>query len=347
MKKLTFIDLFAGIGGFRIAFEKAGFQCVFSSEIDKNAAYNYEINFGEKPAGDITKIPSSDIPDHDVLCGGFPCQPFSIAGKQAGFADKRSNVFFDIVRILKDKQPSAFLLENVKNLIHINYGYTFEKIFYELKDAGYIIYADILNTKTHGNIPQNRPRVFIAGFKEKVFFEFPGKISLTKKPYEFLYRPKAVLPAWFYQFSDKIKNRLESEIIEKWEIYQWRRSYVRKNKHDVCPTLTANMGKGGYNVPVIRDDVGIRRLTPRECANFQGFPDYFNFYNVKNPGKINTPPYYPQYFLIGNSVSVPVVYRIAQSMKLSLNLTKPDFKNRFIKEMKKPGAIPALKELTA
>jgi len=159
---MKFIELFAGIGGFRLGMERGGHECVFSSEIDKYASLIYEKNFKDKPYGDITQIKSEDIPNHDILCGGFPCQSFSIAGKRGGFNDTRGTLFFQIARILKDKQPKYFILENVKGLLSHDGGQTFKIIISTLTDIGYDIQWQVLNSKNFG-VPQNRERVFIIG----------------------------------------------------------------------------------------------------------------------------------------------------------------------------------------
>jgi DNA (cytosine-5)-methyltransferase 1 len=174
-----FIDLFSGIGGFRLAFESVGGDCVFSSDIDKWANQTYFENFEEYPCGDITKIPTSDIPSHDILCGGFPCQPFSIAGRRLGFGDTRGTLFFEIERILKEKRPRAFLLENVKGLVNHDKGNTLKIILTKLKELGYNVFYEVLNSADYG-VPQNRERIYLVGFLDNVQdFNFP--LPLKKK----------------------------------------------------------------------------------------------------------------------------------------------------------------------
>ena len=315
---MKFIDLFAGIGGIKIAFENAGFNCVFSNDFDNNCKITFDLNFSElfeidkqMVLGDISQISTSKIPDFDLLTGGFPCQPFSVAGYRQGFKDEkgRGNVFFDIIRILKDKKPTAFLLENVKNLKSHDKGNTIKIIHQELEKLGYKVTDKVLNAMQYGNVPQNRERIYIIGFlDENAFkkFEFPKKISLTKTIHDCL--ETEVDKKYFY--NDKpLFERIKKDITKKDTVYQWRRQYVRENKNGVCPTLTANMGMGGHNVPIIFTDQGIRKLTPRECANFQGFPK-----NYKLP-KIADSALYKQF---GNSVVIPVVERIAKNMKKAL-----------------------------
>ncbi|PJA89461.1 MAG: DNA (cytosine-5-)-methyltransferase [Candidatus Moranbacteria bacterium CG_4_9_14_3_um_filter_33_15] len=315
---MKFIDLFAGIGGIKIAFENAGFNCVFSNDFDDNCKITFDLNFSElfeidkqMVLRDISQISTNKIPDFDLLTGGFPCQPFSVAGYRQGFKDEkgRGNVFFDIIRILKDKKPTAFLLENVKNLKSHDKGNTIKIIHQELEKLGYKVTDKVLNAMQYGNVPQNRERIYIIGFlDENAFkkFEFPKKISLTKTIHDCL--ETEVDKKYFY--NDKpLFERIKKDITKKDTVYQWRRQYVRENKNGVCPTLTANMGMGGHNVPIMLTDQGIRKLTPRECANFQGFPK-----NYKLP-KIADSALYKQF---GNSVVIPVVERIAKNMKKAL-----------------------------
>lgn len=315
---MTFIDLFAGIGGIKIGFENAGFQCVFSNDIDINAKITFDFNFSQPfdikkqmVIGDIQKIPASRIPDHDILCAGFPCQPFSVAGYREGFGDKkgRGNLFFDIIRILKDKKPKAFLLENVKNLKSHDNGHTIKVIYQELEKLGYKVTDKIMNAIEYGNIPQNRERIYIVGFLDQGSFDkfkFPQKIQLTKNIHDCL---EQNVGEKYYYNNKPLYEKIKNEINQKGVIYQWRRKYVRANKNGVCPTLTANMGMGGHNVPIILDDKGIRKLTPRECANFQGFPASYVL------PKIADSQLYKQF---GNSVVIPVVQRIAENIKKAL-----------------------------
>lgn len=305
--KYRIIDLFAGIGGIRLGFEAHGCETVFSSEWDKATQDTYEANFGERPFGDITKIAPQDIPDHDILLAGFPCQPFSIAGNGLGFADTRGTLFFTIEAILYAKKPKAFFLENVKNLKTHNNGNTLKVILETLeKKLGYFVQLKVLNTMEYGNIPQNRERIYIVGFSDKKAhdkFSFPEKMKLTKTIHDCL-EQKEVDSKYYY--NDKpFYDLLKKDITKKDTVYQWRRKYVRENKNNVCPTLTANMGMGGHNVPLVLSENGIRKLTPRECANFQGFPESYKLPNIADSHL---------YKQLGNSVSVPVVQRIAENI---------------------------------
>lgn len=320
--KPSFIDLFAGIGGIKIALENAGFDCVFSNDFDKNCKITFDYNFASKNSlqnqnremflGDISSIQTQQIPACDILAGGFPCQPFSIAGYRQGFNDEkgRGNVFFDITRIIANKKPQVILLENVKNLKSHDNGNTIKIIYQELQNLGYFVCDKVMNALDYGNIPQNRERIYIVAFSNKNSFEkfnFPRKISLTKTIRDCL--EEEVDDKYYY--NDKpLFSRISTDVTKKFTLYQWRRKYVRENKSSACPTLTANMGMGGHNVPIILDDKGIRKLTPRECANFQGFPA-----NYKLP-KIADSALYKQF---GNSVAIPVVERIAMNIKLALD----------------------------
>ena len=313
--KFTFIDLFAGIGGMRLGFESAGGTCVLTSEIDSKAMQTYQLNYVEdsphKYFGDIKKIRNKDIPNHDVLVAGFPCQPYSIAGLRKGLADERGEVFMEVVRILKNKKPAAFLLENVKGILAHDRGKTFAYLISILEEVGYSTKYAILNSMTHSNIPQNRERVFIVGFSDTVKnekFKFPKPITLTKTIND-LIDSTVDSDKYFYDDRFDCYAEIKKSITRTDTVYQWRRQYVRENKNNVCPTLTANMGSGGHNVPLIKVPGGIRKLTPRECANFQGFPKSFKF------PKIADSYLYHQF---GNSVTVPLIGRIAKEMSSAL-----------------------------
>ena len=309
---MKFIDLFAGVGGIKIGFEDAGFDCVFSNDFESKCKETFDLNFSKKMVlGDISKISASSIPNFDILTGGFPCQPFSVAGYRQGFNDKngRGNLFFDIIRILKEKKPSVILLENVKNLKTHDKGNSIKVIYRELSNLGYKITDKVMSSAEYGNVPQSRERIYIVGFlDQKAFdkFKFPEKIPLTNKIKNCL---ETNVDAKYYYNNKPLFEKLVNDVTSKKTIYQWRRKYVRENKNNLCPTLTANMGMGGHNVPIIIDDKGIRKLTPRECANFQGFPKDYKLPNLTDSHL------YKQF---GNSVSVPVIKRIAKSIAEAL-----------------------------
>lgn len=308
-KKWRTVDLFAGVGGIRLGFEKAGFTTVFANDFEPKCADTYDRNFKttKLTVEDITKISTDDIPDCDFILGGFPCQAFSIAGYRQGFNDEkgRGNLFFDVARIIEAKQPTGFLLENVKNLKNHDNGKTFAVIKKTLEDLGYHIKTKVLNSMEYGNVPQNRERIYIVGFKDKRkidAFEFPEPIKLTTTIRDIL---EDEVSEKYYYNNKPLYERLKDEVVDRNTVYQWRRQYVRANKSGVCPTLTANMGTGGHNVPIICDDKGIRKLTPRECFRIQGFPDDYKLPIIADSAL---------YKQAGNSVSVPVINRIAEQM---------------------------------
>jgi DNA (cytosine-5)-methyltransferase 1 len=307
--KLRMIDLFAGTGAFSHAFEATGkVECVFANDMVEASKKIYDENFSHKlTLQDLNTVDVTTIPPHDILTGGFPCQPFSIAGKQEGFQDERSNVFWKILAILDHHKPSIVVLENVKNLTSHDEGRTFEIILKNLKERGYHVTTKVLNTAEITGVPQHRERIYIVCLKDKAVFD---KFNL-----EFPKIPKATIssllttdpvPEKYYYTESSSTWPLVSEAIKKRDtIYQYRRVYVRENKSSECPTLTANMGGGGHNVPLVLDDTGIRKLTPRECFNFQGFPATYKLPKISDSHL---------YKLAGNAVSVPVVKLIANRL---------------------------------
>jgi len=309
-KKFKTLDLFAGVGGIRLGFEQVGyFETVFSNDFDKYCKNTYDLNFENSKLfiDDLKNLNPLELPDFDFLLGGFPCQPFSIAGYRQGFEDQRGrgDLFFYIARIIEIKQPLGFLLENVKNLYSHDNGNTFKIIIKTLEDLGYHTKFEILNGSTHGNLPQNRERVYLVGFRNIENFEkfsFPLKIDLKIKVTDLL---EKVVPEKYYYNNKPLHHKLKEVINDKNSVYQWRRHYVRKNMSNVCPTLTANMGTGGHNVPLILDDKGIRKLTPKECFNIQGFPPEYILPNISDAAL---------YKQAGNSVNVPVIRRIAEKI---------------------------------
>jgi len=318
-KIIRTIDLYAGIGGIRLGFEQAKpeiFKTVFANDFDAFCKKTYDLNFESGPeltVADIGSINPATLPDFDFLLAGFPCQPFSIAGYRKGFEDTdRGNQFLNIVRILKKKEPMGFLLENVKNLTGHNGGKTFLFIKDALESLGYHLKPAVLNSLTHGNIPQNRERIYIVGFKDKKItdkFEFPNKVKLRKTTSDILEKN---VPQKYYYLGTSLHDKLKQSVINPNTVYQWRRKYVRENKRGVFPTLTANMGMGGHNVPIVIDSKGIRKLTPKECLSVQGFPK-----NYKVPIGMADSRVYKQ---AGNSVTVPVIRRIADNIAKAIKL---------------------------
>lgn len=326
-------SLFAGIGGIDLGFEKAGFKTVWANDIDKYCEMTFNKNHTSTQLliRDINQVNVSDIPyDVDVIAGGFPCQPFSIAGNRKGFDDDRGGLFFQIIRLLeqykeKSKLPKVVFLENVKNLFKHDQGRTFYRMQKELEKFGYIVTSKIMNTSEYGNLPQNRERLFIVAFLGEKYiqnFEWPEKIKLTNTIDKLINWDDEVNKKYYYDESSLIYPILKENITEKNVVYQYRRVYVRQNKAGIAPTLTANMGMGGHNVPIILDNMNrIRKLTPIECLMLQGFDRDFRL-----PEKVADSRIYKQ---AGNSVSIPVIYRIALNIKIALQ--KGDAKDGNIK----------------
>ena len=305
--------LFAGVGGIELGFQKAGFSPVFANEIDEKASVTYQLNHKHKLlTQDINQLSSKDIPRTDVLTGGFPCQAFSLAGYRKGFKDPRGNLFWEIIRLIEDKKPKVVFLENVKNLTSHDGGKTFHTIITALKKQGYFLKFDVLNADSYGGIPQNRERIYIVGFKSKSianYFTFPNELKNVRDLGEFIDFDSKVDDSFYYK--DKyMYPKLKIAMTNKSSVYQWRRQYVRENKSNRCPTLTANMGTGGHNVPLINTKYGIRKLTPKECFNLMGFPKSF-----KLPSEMANSHLYKQ---AGNAVVVPVIERIARNILASL-----------------------------
>ncbi|WP_338660833.1 DNA (cytosine-5-)-methyltransferase [Paraclostridium sordellii] len=340
-------SMFAGIGGICLGFKNEGCELVWANEIDKYACETYRHNFNGAPhlvEGDIHDITrpkngetiheclkrvDASIPDFDILTAGFPCQAFSIAGERKGFEDERGNLFFEILTILDAKRPKAFLLENVKNLKSHDNGNTFKVIKEKLEELGYYIKAEVLNSMTHGNIPQNRERIFIVGFDKKELidnFEFPEPIKLTTTIADIIDLDDKKDDKYYYN-TTKYYEDLKSEMTKQDTLYQIRRGqYIRENKNNVCPTLTANMGTGGHNVPLVLDNYDIRKLTPEECLLFQGFnvpnrdhKHSFPEYTVSDKGAKRPYSNGQKYKQAGNCVTVTVIERIAHNMINSLN----------------------------
>lgn len=306
----TFIDLFAGIGGMRLAYELAGGRCVYSSEWNKYSQQTYCTNFGEQPDGDITQVNAADIPDHDILVAGFPCQPFSIAGvskkqslgRATGFEDKtQGTLFFDVCRILKEKRPKAFMLENVKNLCSHDKGRTFQVIQESLAELNYTVFFDILDGKNY--VPQHRERIIIVGFDMERYGD----------NYQFIFEtsPLARQPV--------MQDILESEVSDKYtlsdKLWLYLQNYAAKHKaagngfgyglapmDGVSRTLSARYYKDGSEILIAQDGKNPRRLTPRECARLQGFPDTFKI-------PVSDTQAYTQF---GNSVVVPLMADVAR-----------------------------------
>lgn len=315
--EFTFIDLFAGIGGIRIPFQELGGKCVFTSEWDKFAQKTYHVNFGDMPNGDITKITNEEIPDFDVLLGGFPCQPFSQAGLKKGFSDTRGTLFFEIERIIKAKRPKAFLLENVKQLRGHDKGRTLKVILEHLDALDYQVTYDVLRAADFG-VPQNRERIYIVGFDRRYY----GLDDKYKFPF----------PEPTHQ-KTRLGDILEDNVDEKYTISQklYEGHIRRKAEHqkkgngfgfslfnadsEYTNTISARYYKDGSEILIDQGpDIPPRKLTPRECARLQGFPESFII-------PVSDTQAYKQF---GNSVAVPVIRAIAKSVREEMKRMDPN-----------------------
>lgn len=313
----TFIDLFAGIGGMRIAYQNAGGKCVYSNEWNKYSQQTYFANFGERPEGDITKVDARVIPDHDILVAGFPCQPFSIAGvskknslgRPTGFEDKtQGTLFFDVCRILKAKRPKAFMLENVKNLKSHDHGRTFKVIMESLEELNYQVFYEVLDGQNY--VPQHRERILIVGFdRERYGSDFSFEFKITPKS------PKPVM-----------KDILETDVDPKYtlsdKLWTYLQNYAAKHRaagngfgygiadpDGISRTLSARYYKDGSEILIAQPGRNPRRLTPRECARLQGFPDSFKIV-------VSDTQAYKQF---GNSVVVPLMENVAKLVVAKMN----------------------------
>lgn len=326
----TFIDLFAGIGGMRIAYEQAGGRCAYSNEWNKYSQQTYFANFGEQPDGDITKVDENSIPDHDILVAGFPCQPFSIAGvskkqslgRATGFEDKtQGTLFFDICRILKAKRPKAFMLENVKNLKSHDRGRTFKVITEALEELDYEVFHAVLDGQNY--VPQHRERILIVGFDRKRYGRDLGfRFNIT--PVE----PRPV-----------IKDILETDVDDKYtltdKLWAYLQNYAAKHRaagngfgygiadpDGVSRTLSARYYKDGSEILIEQEGKNPRRLTPRECARLQGFPDDFII-------PVSDTQAYKQF---GNSVVVPLMTNVAQLVVTKMQELDSEMKKKTVQK---------------
>lgn len=313
IKHITYIDLFCGTGGFTEAFKYSpSINCVYANDMVQSSQQIYSLNHSNA-VFDLKNLNDVDInliPSHSMICGGFPCQPFSIAGKRLGFQDPRANVFWVIMSIIKKFQPRIFIFENVKNLTTHDEGNTFETIKKALADEGYNIVHKILDTCKITGIPQHRERIYIVGFKDVNIYnsfnlDFP---TIALNPIS-SYLEQKVPEKYYYTNKFKVYEKISTEVIKHVNtntIYQYRRHYIRENKNNVCPTLTANMGGGGHNVPLLKDEKGIRKLTPRECFNLQGFPSYYKLPEIADS---------LLYKMAGNAITVTVANMIMRRIE--------------------------------
>lgn len=316
LEGMTFIDLFAGLGGFRIALESFGARCVYSNEWDVPVQKVYQKNFGETPEGDITQVDEKTIPDHDILCAGFPCQAFSISGKQKGFEDSRGTLFFDVARIVKEKKPKIVFMENVKNFATHAEGRTLNFVKTTMEELGYIFNAKVLNAVDYG-VPQKRERIYMVCFRKDLSiskFEYPKPFELTKHVEDFLLTDESLVKDLYVERSDiyytnKEDNEYSNKSIRLGTVNkggQGERIYSIKG---IAITLSAYGGgvfakTGGYYI-----NGGARKLHPRECARIMGYPDTYEIADSTNQA-------YKQF---GNSVVIDVLQLIAEQIGKAIN----------------------------
>ena len=303
-------SLFAGIGGIDLAFAQAGFEIVWANEIDKDACKTYRHNFPDTILSecDIRKIKASSIPDFNILTAGFPCQSFSVCGNKRGFEDERGNLFFEIMRFADEKKPEIIFLENVANLTEHDNGKTFNRIHNELSERNYYIRYNIADAFNYG-IPQHRTRTYIVAFKDFEMcnrFKFPEEQTLKNHIFDIIDRSKKADEKFYIDENSSQYRKLKKAITDENQIYRFSDYGIQKSKDGISFTLKANMGTWYNRVPIIKDDFGIRTITPKECLALQGFPESFDFPNI---------PMKSMYKQCGNTVVVPIVYEIANRIK--------------------------------
>lgn len=306
MRKLKVCSLFAGIGGIDLAFEQAGFEIIWANEFDKDTCKTYRLNFPNTRLSecDIREVNTSDIPDFDVLTAGFPCQSFSVCGNKKGFSDERGNLFFEIMRIADEKKPRIIFLENVANLTEHDNGKTFNRIHNELSDRDYYIRYIIADACNYG-IPQHRTRTYIVAFKDFEMcnrFTFPKERSLKKHIFDVIDRSLKADDEFYLKEDSVPYKRMKAAITDENQIYRFSDYGIQKSKGSISFTLKANMGTWYNRVPIIKDDFGIRTITPKECLALQGFPESFCFPDIALKS---------MYKQSGNTVVVPIVRETA------------------------------------
>ena len=309
MDKVKVGSLFSGIGGIDLGFEQAGFEIAWANDLDAAACKTYRNNFPNTILieGDVRNIDPHTLSDIDVLIAGFPCQPFSVMGYCRGFNDPRGNLFFEIVRFIDIKQPKVVFLENVQNLMEHDNGKTFLVIYNTLAQFGYSVKYKVINA-TDVNIPQNRSRIFIVAFRDVEDcdkFSFPQYTPLKATIDDIIDRSIKHDDIYYYGPESRYFKALNEKIVDKTGIYRIDDSGIATRKWDVCPTLKANMGTYHDRVPIIRDDFGIRKLTPMECLAFQGYPKDYTFKGVSLENA---------YKQCGNTVCVPIIKSIAAKL---------------------------------
>lgn len=306
--KYTAASMFAGVGGIDLAFEQAGFHVIWANEIDKYACRTYRMNFGDEHLieGDIQNIDAHSVPDFDVLLAGFPCQAFSSVGLQKGFEDPRGNLFFETARIIYAKKPQIVFFENVANLLKHDNGNTFQTIYNTMVELGYYVRYRVMNACDYG-IPQQRNRIYIVAFRDQELcdrFQYPEKREL--KHDAFYYLDSERQPDYYYMDKHKKWDEMVSFMKAKNRIYRFTDWGISCSREGICPTLLAAMGSPYERIPFFYDSFSIRKITQREAARLQGFPESFVFPIERTPKQV--------YKQIGNSVCVPIVKEIAENI---------------------------------
>ena len=347
-KNFTVGGLFSGVGGIELGFKQAGFEIAWSNEIDKYACKTYKENFPNhklfgKCIQDFIVEDLDTVDPVDILVAGFPCQPFSIAGNRNGFLDNRGNLFYSIMEVLDglDSMPRVLLLENVKNFATHDSGKTYTEVKKNLNERGYTIFKRVIDASKHTFVPQHRERTFMFCIRDEyglppedqivtrslqkgIDKTFPDNPKKKEQSFREFLEDKENVEAKYYLDNFYEKELLDKSVVRYDTVYQWRRIYFRDNKSNQCPTLTANMGTGGWNVPIILTDEynksyrRKRKLTPRECFNLQGFPSksanngYKFKHHFKIPEDLSNTQLYKQ---AGNSVAVPLIRKLANTIK--------------------------------
>lgn len=315
MNKITVGSMFAGIGGICLGFKQDGFEIVWANEINNKACQTYRLNLGSDYLieGNIKSIDKSTIPYFDVLTAGFPCQPFSVAGIQKGFDDARGNLFFQIAEVIDRVRPRIVFLENVSNLIEHDNGRTFLIVYSSLATFGYTVRYRVLSSDEYSDIPQTRNRTYIVAFRDFEDcqrFQFPSKCEYTRDIFDIIDVHDKKDEIYYYRPESSFYEKVVDAVKRTDSIYRVYNSRIHIAKNRTCPTLTASMGTRYNGAPIIRDDFGYRRLTVKECLDFQGFPSNYCF-----PSDLQIRDMYTQ---IGNSVCVPVIRKIAHQIKQAI-----------------------------
>ena len=313
--ELTVGSLFSGIGGIDIAFQQAGFKVAWAIEKDTACCRTYRHNFKDVTLieQDIRCVNPSGLESVDVIIAGFPCQPFSIAGKQRGFDDERGHLFYEVRKFISAYKPRFVFLENVPNLMEHNEGKTFLAVHDVLANLNYSIRYRVLRASEYGGVPQIRDRIYIVAFRDQEDcdrFEFPKKMELNLTIEDILLRSQPKHEIYYYSQNDDFYKKASQIVTRHDSIYRVYHDSIKVTQNQMCPTLTASMGTSKNQVPLVVDDFGIRKLTLRECLNFQGFSEEYYF-----PSNITVDDAYKQ---VGNSVCVPVIKKIAEQILRSL-----------------------------